>query len=82
MSEIGRQLVTNERRRGECRHAAKRVVLELLVATAAETDEALAELDVEAIRLLVQRLATQKAIMRNLLKERGELSAAAAGEVE
>ncbi len=79
MGEIGRQLVANSEARRECRRKARAILPTLLVKLAMSTDEALAELEIEAVKLLVEQLDTQKYVMRNLLKERGELHAAAAG---
>ncbi len=80
MSEVGRQLVENEQKRKDVLRDAKRLLLAVLVKLSANDEAALAELDVDGAKLLLEQLAAKKQCMKNLRKERGELSAAASTE--
>jgi K+-transporting ATPase c subunit len=76
----GKLLVENERKQEAVLCEAKHLLTDVLVALGRATGSAsdLAELDVAEARLLVERIATQRSIMRNLLREHDELSAATA----
>lgn len=80
MSEVGRQLVDNERKRKECLVGARRATLKLVELLPKGTDESLAELDVSQAKVAIEELALHRQIMRNLLRELGALRAAAAAE--
>ncbi len=80
MSEVGTQLVANERKRKDCRRDARRILLQVLAKLSADSDEGLAELDVEGAKVLVQQLGVHKQAMRELLSQRRDLAAAAAEE--
>lgn len=79
MSQIGKQLVDNERQRAECFAKAKRLLLELLVKLSADNEWQVAEIDTPAAQQLLNQVAAQRQVMRNLQKEYRELSAAASG---
>ena len=81
MSEIGRQLVDNERERIECRHKAKRLHLQMLGFLVMDSDDHVAELNEARVRNLIEAIIAQKYVMRNLLKQYRELcGAASAGD--
>jgi len=77
---VGAELVRNGDRREAVRKEARRIALDLLVASECNGEERVAALDIEQLGLLVQQLAEKKQAMIGLLAERGELRAAAASQ--
>jgi hypothetical protein len=76
MSELGRQLVENERKREVCLNNARRLLSELIVAVNFGDEEGLSELDHTAAQKAFSALFEAKRNMRKLRREHSGLAAA------
>ena len=76
MSEVGRQLVTNDRKRNACLKRARECAGELIVKVSVTGEDALARLNAPRVKTLVEQLIARKAELLELRDEYAELQAA------